>query len=295
MEWDGSFICTNKLIKLGVNGRSRETKGHAMATQKGDADKLPSVERPPLSEVVYDLKFEPLSDFKAPHFGWYWERIADEYPNIDQKIPIGWPRQGEQLNTMPIPRVWFLDGKGQTLIQVQDDRFIFNWRKTEDDNEYIRFSKLFPKFKENFSVFSEFLKEKNIGEIKPDSCELAYINQIPKSAVWDSYSEIQRVLPDLSWRNHPGRFLGGPEKFLWKMEFPLSEDFGRALVKVQSGTRRIDEQPLIMLELRVSGLGEDKSLDAIWRWFDMAHEWIVNTFFDITSPEMHDYWGRRND
>ena len=85
------------------------------------------------------------------------------------------------------------------------------------------------------------------------------------------------------------------EKFLWQADFPLSEEFGRAFVKVHSGTRRIDQHPLILLELRVSGLGEDKSLDAIWRWFDMAHEWIVRTFFDITSPEMHDYWGRRND
>ena len=265
-----------------------------MAPKKGDAVMLPSVERPPLNEVIFNLKFEPLSDFKAPHFGWYWERIAGEYPNIDQKIPIGWPMQSERLEILPNPRVWFLDEKGQTLIQLQDDRFIFNWRKTEAEYEYLRFSELFPKFKENFENFSEFIKEKNLGEVKPESCELTYLNQIPMDEIWGSYSEIQRVLPDLSWRDDPERFLSGQEKFLWQTEFPLPENFGSGIVKVNSAIRRRDQHPMIILELHALGLGEDKSLDAVWRWFGMAHAWIVTAFFDLTSPEMHNYWGRQD-
>lgn len=262
-----------------------------MVTRRSTQETLPSVKNPPLTEVICDLKFKPLTEFKVPHYGLFWQRILDNYPNIEHQPPIGWPMEGGDL-IAPHPRVWFLDSKGQTLIQIQGDRFIYNWRKLSDSDDeiYPRFDNIFPKFQENLLLFSTFLKDLNLGEISPVTCEMAYINHIPVGDTWKSFDEIRRILPDVGWRQGRGRFLKKVETFLWQTSFALPEDFGKLMVKAQSAARKIDKRPVLAFELRTVGLGEDNSLDAVWRWFNLSHEWIVRGFFDLTGPKIQETW-----
>ena len=40
---------------------------------------------------------------------------------------------------------------------------------------------------------------------------------------------------------------------------------------------------MLILQITATGLGADKSNDALWKWFEIAHEWIVCGFTDLTG------------
>ena len=265
-----------------------------MVTRRSTQETIPSVERPPLNEVACDLKFDPLPEFKVPYIGLFWERISEAFPRIEHQQPIGWPKAGQDI-LVPFPRIWFLDSKRQTFIQIQEDRFSYNWRKTGDSESYPRFSKILPIFQENFDLFCYFINEKGLGKVEPNTCELIYTNHIPMGDVWNSFSEIKRILPDIAWRQGRGRFLKHIQNVFWQASFSLPDDHGTLFVRAQSAMRKIDKRPMLVLEFRASGLGADKSVDAVWQWFHMAHEWIVRGFFDLTGPKIQDFWGPQDD
>jgi len=61
---------------------------------------------------------------------------------------------------------------------------------------------------------------------------------------------------------------------------------GRLHVTIQNGMVRDTRQPLLILNLTVRGIGNDKSSEAMWPWFDLAREWIVRGFGDLTGEEV---------
>lgn len=75
--------------------------------------------------------------------------------------------------------------------------------------------------------------------------------------------------------------------------FPLPEDNGRLKMTLQHGERKLDRCPLLILQISARGLGGDKSMDTVWEWFELAHEWIVRGFDDMTAPTIQrDVWRR---
>src|SRR5438477_59639 len=111
---------------------------------------IPSFDRPPINEVVMGLQFHPIKQLKVQQFLDYWSRVRDRYPSIEDQVPL--PHQKEssikpdaderilQLgNKLPAPRYWLLDKSGNELIQVQQDRFLRNWRQIRGDEVYPRF------------------------------------------------------------------------------------------------------------------------------------------------------------
>jgi hypothetical protein len=53
-------------------------------------------------------------------------------------------------------------------------------------------------------------------------------------------------------------------------------------------------QPLLVAELTVRGIGPDRSVEGMWSWFDLAREWIVRGFADVTGPDVQQNIWRRN-
>jgi len=68
---------------------------------------------------------------------------------------------------------------------------------------------------------------------------------------------------------------------------------GRLQAKLSQATRKEDQMPLIVLELSAKGIGDDKTPAGLFAWFDVAHEWIVRGFADLTTERAQkDLWGR---
>lgn len=267
-----------------------------MTARKKRKPDLPSFRKPPVIEVVCGIKFEPLKDLRIPHIGLFWDNVRGEFPKCEHAPPLSFgPDVIDSATGLPVPRVWLIDSSDERLIQIQRDVFFYNWRKRENKKTYPRYKTIIRPFRKNFKLFKDFLGEHDIGNLNPTECELIYINHIPQGDSWHSSADFGKIFPDFNWRSSITRFLSLPSHITWRTSFPLPENKGFLNIKLEHGHRKIDEMPILVLELKANGLGADKSLNAIWKWFGLAHEWIVRGFADITGSSVQNTVWQRDD
>lgn len=257
---------------------------------------LPSYKNPPVNEVVCGMQFELSDKINIAHFGLLWNKFRRDYPVIKLASPIA-TAKGEiaidEGTGLLIPRVWFINSTDDQLIQFQFDRIYFNWRYKERD--YPRYVYVIKNFETVMDTLEMFFKEFDLGDIKPVECELTYINHIIKGQEWDTIDDLPKILSNLIWNQTTAKFLPDPTKVSWMTEFPLQDNKGRLAVKLRQGIRTSDKIPLFILELRAQGIGKSTNKDAVREWFDVAHEWIVRGFTDLTTPEVQTIWQREKD
>ena len=240
---------------------------------------LPGYESPPVFEVVTGLSFDRLERFKIPYFGLLWEKLRQEFPSCEHAPPldVGQNLSDDPVTKLPLPRVWYINETKERLIQVQMNRFLYNWRKLESAHIYPSFSKLKDEFHHKFKLYLEFLDEINLSPPNYRECELTYINHIPQGMGWESPEDVPSIFPDLGWRLNKDRFLNCPEYISGQLNFPLPDKKGNLFVKLQSANLRILGTPLLIFELSARGLGKDQTQEGIKQWFETAHEWICKS------------------
>lgn len=109
---------------------------------------------------------------------------------------------------------------------------------------------------------------------------------------WSTIENIGKVFPDFNWKANPKRFLSHPQNISWATVFELPDEFGRLHSSVKHTV--VNNHPTILFELTVRGIGNDSSLQVLPNWFDVAHEWIVQAFADLTDEEIQTkIWKRR--
>jgi uncharacterized protein (TIGR04255 family) len=253
---------------------------------------LSDYKNPPVGEVACGLIFKPLQNLLIPHFGLFWQEVKESFPNCAhaQRLLEGNLEAFDSLSNFPLPRVWLIGKSEREIIQIQNDRLHFNWRRVEAEDNYPHYSLVIEQYKKFFKIFSKFLENNNLDSIEPVRCELTYFNYLLKGEEWESNLDLRDIFPDLGWRPNSERFLGCFEKFMVEGDFPLKDNTGeiagRLKVNLKQGTRRIDGLPLIVFELTASTACADKPLEAIWEWFALAHTWIVKGFEDLTGNEI---------
>ena len=105
------------------------------------SDPLPDFTNPPVIEVALSPLYERLPALSAGYIGTLWSEFRDEFPVTEDQPPLGFPIEPstlvdsgprfEMMTEPPTARTWFLNPAGTELIQVQHDRFAYNWRKRE--------------------------------------------------------------------------------------------------------------------------------------------------------------------
>lgn len=266
---------------------------HSTGISQSSSVALPSYKKPPVNEVVCGMRFQSPDKLRIPHIGLLWNKFRADYPNIQHAPPIVDAKGGIQIDRetgMPIPRVWFINESDDQLIQFQFDRFYFNWRRKQ--GEYPRYPHVIRNFESVLNTIDVFFREHSLGELSPVEYELNYINHIPKGEGWNTIEDIPKIFSDFIWGRKTSRFLPNPSGIAWKTEFPLQEKMGRLVVTLNQATRIEDKVPLFVLELKANGFDDSADKKAFRKWFDVAHEWIVRGFTDITTPEIHQIWER---
>jgi uncharacterized protein (TIGR04255 family) len=256
---------------------------------------LPSYKNPPVNEVVYGVRFRTPDNLLIPHIGILWEKFRAEYPIIQHAPPIATAKGEIKIDTAtgaPIPRVWFINKSDDQLVQFQPDRFHYNWRRRQ--TEYPRYEHLIKNFEDVINNIEIFFKESEFGQIEPIDFELAYINHIPKGEGWNTIHDLPKIFSDFVWRYDGRRFLPNPQKLAWNLNFLLPEDNGNLMVSLKQGIRIEDKLPLLILELKATGIGESAGKEISRAWFDLAREWIVRGFTDLTTPEIQKIWQRED-
>jgi uncharacterized protein (TIGR04255 family) len=274
-----------------------------MVTQASAQHLLPEYDNPPVNEVVCGILFKRIDEFLNPYLGLLWERYKPEYSECLEVVPLvpiienfdkpSPPEPQADLEAPLLPRTWFVHTNGNGVIQVQRDRFLHNWRKIRPDDEYPRYQNVLSMFRSHLSQFTQFLAEHSLGAVTPLQYELTYINHIMQGEGWETISDVEKVFPNFSWPTSKDSFLSSPESVNWQLTFMLPDQAGRLRTKLQSATRRGDGHPLLVFELTVRGIGNYTTLETMWNWFALAHEWVVRGFADLTDPQVQkDIWRR---
>ncbi len=257
----------------------------------------PSFSKPPVVEVVMGVQFQSLSGLKAPHLGLFWETVRSTYSECSENVPIA--PQIEDLSrpaglrdpqlqlsqTPPLPRIFFECATGEWLIQLQQDRFLHNWRSPGSTAEYPRYPAVREKFFSQWSNFQRFVAENKLGEISLAQLEITYLNHI---APWSTGSHFGEVFPDFRWREG-SRLLAEPEACNISCAFTSSDSPSRLRATVRPGIHR-EKGNVLLFDLTVRGVPpQDHDLES---WFEEGRRWIVTAFVDLTSDEWHKKWER---
>ena len=261
----------------------------------------PEYENPPVNEVVCGIFFGRLEKFLSSYLGLLWDQYKPDYSESREVAPLvpvverfdNLPQQ-PHIDVPPLPRTWFVHNNDNGVIQVQRDRFLHNWRKIRSDDEYPRYSKVIEMFRTHLSTFTTFIEEHNLGVIKPLQYELTYINHIVKGNGWETISDVGNIFPYCSWPPTTSASLPQPEIINWQTSFALPEQTGRLHTRIHYAIRPQDNLPLFRFELTARGIGNYTTLESMWDWFQLAHDWIIRGFIDLTSPQLQkDLWRQR--
>ena len=268
---------------------------------------LPSFERPPLNEVVLSVQFDPLPQLNPALLGLFWGTIRHQFPNVQTQPAIDpvIERVGVPMMTgvmpmlvqgYPPPRLWFLNSTGNELIQVQQDRFLRNWRQIGDSDQYPRYeAHIRPRFCEDYERFLAFLKTERVPDPVPNQCEVLYVNVIQTSDATKTHADLARVLRLCQTDITGVDGLAFEDGRLHLRHQILDKDrsfVGRFHTAVDPQLKRSDGSPIISISFTARGRPLGEGFQGLLNFFDLGRQMIVNAFAAITTSEMQSVWGR---
>jgi uncharacterized protein (TIGR04255 family) len=221
--------------------------------------------------------------------------IKKHYPLIEDHpvlAPLAdQPQGGFIFDLPPLRRVFFIENQRNQLIQLQSNRFLNNWRKVNDTDEYPRFVNIQKRFQENWGTFKQFTVENQIGTPEPDQYELTYINHIIDSPGTFPLG-IEKYLPIVGIdRSRSDHFLPDPKVFNLSLRYDLPDQNGTLHFSLKHGSRKADKNDVVILEVTARGPAESNASN-LEQWLSLSHEWIVRGFTELSSPVAHELWGR---
>lgn len=272
---------------------------------------LPDFADPPVVEVALCVQYEPLTALHTPAMGLLWREFRDRFPNVEEHAPLDpgierfgvrAPKKGgvrvQMMPKPPVPRCWFLNEAGTELIQVQQDRFLHNWRKVGQGENYPRYERVRDRFKHELTVFDSFVRREKLGELVATQCEITYVNHIVAGRGWETHGQLGEVLR-LFVPKYSEAFLPEPEDAHMAVRYVIpgadGQPLGRLHVTMEPVYRREDDQPMFLLNLTARGRTEEEGLDGVLAFLDVGREWVVRGFAAVTTPQMHKIWGRHDD
>ena len=251
---------------------------------------LATFENPPLNEVSFGVHFSPISGFKTAHYGALWSRLGPAFDQTEDKPVVAGITLPPTAEWFPLPRVWFVERGKAVLLQIQPNRFYFNWRKGGPGTPYPRFDSLEPLFEKYFSLFLSFMKEMDLGVPEITGAELAYVNHLPQGQGWTSLQEVQEVFPSISLPSAPS--LGLVDGLLWHVVFDT--EAGRFDADVKSGKQKAEpHEGVLLFEMKVTQEARLGSMENLREWLSNANNSIVAGFLELTSEKMQNEVWRR--
>ena len=284
---------------------SPETPAVYPGTDASSSDQgLPDFAKPPVIEVAASLQFDPIEGLDAMRFGLLWGAYRARYPRVETQPPLGDvkevfgaispPKFSFTLeNAPPVLRYWFLNEPGTRMLQVQQSRFILNWRKMETEEPYPHYPEIRETLIEELAHFESFLEAESLARPSFNQAELTYVNHIPIGAPGGEEA-VQRVV-----RLWCGLASGGPlppaEEVSFQTRYVIPGDpnpRGRLYVTFNTRIRLADGAPVLVLQLTGRGAPTGPQLADALTLMDLEHRWIVQGFASMTTPEMHRTWER---
>ena len=260
--------------------------------------------RPPVEEVVLSVLFNPLDRLLAPHLGEIWQEFKRdgfahivEQPPVVPAVEMPVSVQEAQLRigyVPPLARIWFVHETDSEIIQVQRDRFTFNWRKTEPHPVYPGFTAICGKFEDFYSRFGQIVKNMQIGEVTPLQYELTHINQLRHGEGWNTLDDIGKIYTLFSSSSQTNSFWFGMEAVNFHASFPVADLHGRLHVSMGNRIKMPEQTQTLQTDFTVRGFPENAE-DTMITWFKSARDKIRERFTGMFTEDIQTLiWERKS-
>ncbi len=258
-----------------------------------------------MSEVALSVQFEePVVDIAA--LAAFTTAVAEIAPALTHQPVL--PRIEETFDapffvpafqiidqTASLPRTWFAGHDGY-LVQLQPDRLTLNWRRERPDAVYPGYAAI----RERFDTHLRDLQRAVLGTGRDlpavEICDVTYVNPVEVPGGGEevfAHPDLAMLINRLRPAPVDG-FLGPPEdaQYQARWRIPHPNDARRAIGRLYLAAGPLlaaDAQtPLYLVNLtaHVLPVQEDSGIDAL----NIAHEYVVLGFKDLTTTKMHDHW-----
>ncbi len=260
--------------------------------------------KPPIDEVVLSVLFAPLDKLLAPHLGEIWQKFKQEgfvhlsehppVPPAVERFPNPLQEAQFQIRTTPeLARIWFIGEDNREIVQIQRDRFTFNWRKTEEDQSYPGFSIIFKKFENFYNRFRQETEALQIGPIMPLQYELTYIDQVFQGDGWHTLDDMWQIYTIIVDPQRSDAFWSEAEYVSWRTAFPLVDLHGRLYMSISNRIKMPDERHTLQTDFTVRGFPENAET-SMATWFKAARNRIREKFSSIFTEDIQTrVWERK--
>jgi uncharacterized protein (TIGR04255 family) len=258
---------------------------------------------PPIIEAVIGIQFEPILGFDLASFGQFYELIKSDFPIVEHQSPLlpqleqfsSNPSQHVHLhlaNGQPLPRAFFRNSDQSKLIQLQNDRLIFNWIKIPGEN-YPHFEKILEDFTYILAKLKNFVVHRDWPSIRVTQCELTRTNIIEVNQdILPSLADAPRVFAMLNKVNNPPSV--ETENFSYtasqKIQLANNRQIVRLFTTLSPRFRVPDGHGAYHLEFTLRGPVSDSDEAAITSFFSEARKSINDAFLASTTEKAQQYW-----
>lgn len=237
----------------------------------------------PIKEVVIGAQFDGKAISYECIYNFY-NLIREQFPTIKENpiLPTVIERLDVPSETKIISgfnsRKFFINENGSKLIQMQSDRLLFNWKKTQGNEEYPHFESVFKEFKLVLDKVDGLCKITD----KINQVEVTYLDHVLLSDFEKKTYNPTDIfnLVNLQAENelkHLKLELGYPKKDL------------NGVINIQlSSAINNENQKIFMLESTCRGALGDMTIDS---WFKLAHNILLDQFANITTENAKEKWG----
>jgi len=255
----------------------------------------PSFDEPPVVETALGIQFDELAGFKTAHFGLFYREIRDRYRSVEDQ-----PRLEPIAELFPqVPRVpafrfqtrasaervWYRDKlDGSFLLQLQADRLGFNWKKADNsDSRYPSYSVNVLKFLDEHERFCTFCRHEDLGDVRPNLCEVIYVNHILPIQGEDAISLFPKVFTGIEWKHADDSLLKLPKPELASLNrvYVIGENKGRLYAEASIAYDQKKRREFILLKMTARVLADDS--ESVAQTLQTAHDWAVNGFVSVTN------------
>lgn len=263
-----------------------------------------SFANPPLVEVSFSVQFQPMQNFHAGVLGLTWSKFRDRYPSVKEAPEVHHEIEiFGALNRQPVPRFKFLDQAPSTrllcfsedhqyIVQLQKDRFIFNWVK-QSGTEYPRYKVLKQKFTEELNIFIGSIEENTKQLPSYDQVEMTYINKIDKQD--RNVCEIMHDLPGDGRMPSSVDFEALSQNIKHIIKSRSGEKIGRMHTNIEYPVEINEHAGCILLKYIARAHLPGKEVTDVLDTFDFLRESINDSFAAMTQEVMHKEWNRQDD
>jgi uncharacterized protein (TIGR04255 family) len=200
------------------------------------------------------------------------------------------------IPAIQLPRTVYSAERGGESIQLQDDKFVFNWVRESEEAEYPRFEKTSERFWKFFEQWSRFCEDRHGSTPTLRQCELTNVNVIPVADFGSDFEDMHHafIVDPFDWQ------VSGllAETYVRQRVHRIVDEQGEPLGRLHSVISPVygpDGEKAFHFELTARSTPTIKTVEAATEFFDRAHMMINGAFIASVTKTIKEVWGEFSD